>query len=163
MLLNGKTFHLKRIVASALSKSSEIAAFAGTCGQEVEVYSKKLMRDGHSIEGLIADLVGSEIAETIAGFIHTRIEEAMAEKGINITNRYSPGYCQWNVSDQQQLFALLDKNNCGIYLTDSSLMIPLKSVSGIIGIGKEVRNQGYTCSKCDADYCLYRDKKNSDH
>lgn len=158
--LSGETFHLGRIVTAALEKSARIALFIGTCGKEVENYSRQLMKAGQTLEGYIVDLIGSEIAENIAEYIHNEVEKDMAGVGLKITNRYSPGYCKWPVSDQQQLFRLLGENNCDVILTDSSLMLPVKSVSGIIGIGQEVENAGYSCSICDADFCLYRDKKN---
>lgn len=159
MNLEGQTFHLNKIITSALKKSTEIAIFIGTCGKKVELYSKQLMKDGHSLEGYIVDLIGSEIAEGVADFIHKRIEDDMTNSGLTVTNRYSPGYCNWSVSDQQQLFQLLGENSCGVQLTASSLMLPIKSVSGIIGIGKHVLNKGYTCAICDVNQCLYRDKK----
>ncbi len=159
MKLEGKTFHLNKMVTAALKKSTGVAIFAGTCGPGVEALSKDLMKEGHSLGSYLVDLIGSEIAEGVADFIHKRIEADMEALGIHITNRYSPGYCQWPVSDQQQLFALLGSNNCGIELTESSLMIPIKSVSGLVGVGKEVKNKGYACAACDANYCIYRDKK----
>jgi len=158
LILNGQSFHLKKMVYSALKKSSHMVLFAVTAGPEIEKHSHRLMSERHSLEGLVADLVGSEIAESIANYIHQTIIKKMALEGLNTTNRYSPGYCGWNVSDQQQLFMLLGEENSGIHLTDSSLMIPIKSVSGIIGAGKEVQYQDYACSRCDADFCLCRDK-----
>jgi hypothetical protein len=159
MNLEGKSFHIHKMITSALKMSTEVVIFIGTCGNKVELLSKQLMKDGHSLEGLIVDHIGSEIAEGVADFIHKKIEHDMAASGLHVSNRYSPGYCNWPVSDQQQLFYLLQENRCGIRLTDSSLMIPIKSVSGIIGVGKDVKNMGYTCDICNADYCLYRDKK----
>ncbi len=159
MSLEGKIFHLNKMVTLSLLKSTEVALFVGTCGEKVELLSKQLMKGGHSLEGLIVDLIGSEIAEDVADFVHKKIEEDVAVNGLKVTNRYSPGYCNWPVSDQQQLFHLLQDNTCGVQLTGSSLMLPIKSVSGIIGIGKDVENQGYFCTICDADQCLYRDKK----
>jgi hypothetical protein len=159
MNLGGTAFHLNKIVASSLEKSTEVAIFIGTCGKKVELFSKQLMKDAHSLEGYIVDLIGSEIAEGVADFIHKKIESDMANSGLKVTNRYSPGYCNWSVSDQQQLFYLLGVNNCGVQLTASSLMLPIKSVSGIIGVGEHVENSGYTCDICDLNQCLYRNKK----
>ena len=159
MSLQGRAFHLNKMVTLALLKSTQVALFVGTCGDEVELLSKQLMKGGHSLEGLIVDLIGSEIAEDVADFVHKKIEEDMATNGLKVTNRYSPGYCNWPVSDQQQLFHLLQDNTCGVQLNRSSLMLPIKSVSGIIGIGEDVENQGYFCAICDTDQCLYRDKK----
>jgi hypothetical protein len=158
MTLKGTDFHLGKMVSTALKMSSEIALFIATCGHRVELLSKQLMKEGHSLEGLIVDLIGSEIAEGATEKVHRQIEEVAASHGFHSTNRYSPGYCNWPVSDQQQLFALLEDNHCGVRLTASSLMVPIKSVSGIIGIGKRVTNRGYACAQCPAEHCIYRDK-----
>jgi len=37
-------------------------------------------------------------------------------------------------------------------------MDPEKSVSGIIGIGENVRFNPYTCGMCDMKDCIYRKK-----
>jgi hypothetical protein len=76
--------------------------------------------------------------------------------GMKITNRYSPGYCGWDVSEQHKLFRLIPDNFCGIRLTESALMDPVKSNSGIIGIGESVKMNPYTCSLCDLKECAYR-------
>jgi hypothetical protein len=39
-------------------------------------------------------------------------------------------------------------------------MQPVKSVSGIIGIGADVKFNPYTCRICEATHCLYRLNKN---
>jgi Vitamin B12 dependent methionine synthase, activation domain len=158
MTINGKSFLLNKMVASALKSSTGIAIFIGTCGDEVEKYSKKLINKGDTLEGFIVDLIGSEIAEWVAEYTHDLIEKKLLPSGMRTTNRYSPGYCNWPVSDQHQIFSLMENNNCGVSLNASSLMIPIKSVSGIIGLGKNVENKGYACSLCEADHCLYRDK-----
>ncbi len=159
MTIEGNIFHLDKIVLSALKKASHIALFIGTAGDDIENLSKKLMSEGHALEGLICNLIGSEIAEFIAEMTHNTIGKDMQAKGLNITNRYSPGYCHWPVSDQHQLFSILNGNSCGVALNKSSLMTPIKSVSGIVGIGSEVKYRGYTCSKCTTEHCIYRDKK----
>ena len=156
--LNGNTFSLGKIVMHALLKSTRIAFFVCTCGGEVEKLSKQLISDGQTLEGFIVDLIGSEIAEGTADLIHSHIGEVMKKSGLNITNRYSPGYCNWPVSDQKYLFSLME-NTCGVSLTPSSLMVPIKSVSGLVGIGPDVKFRGYSCSQCDAGFCIYRNKK----
>jgi len=160
MEVGGQNFMLDKIVLSAVKKSSHIAFFIGTAGNEIEQFSKQLMREGNPLEGLIVNLIGSEIAEEVADFIHKKIGNNMALQGMNITNRYSPGYCNWSVSDQQKLFNLFEGKTSGIQLTESSLMIPIKSVSGIIGVGVNVKNRSYSCSVCNTEFCIYRDKNN---
>ena len=88
----------------------------------------------------IADSLGSIIAEKTADCMEVALAEYIREKNWKHTNRYSPGYCGWHVSEQQKLFPLFPvAAPCGIRLTDSSLMVPIKSVSGVIGTGTNVR------------------------
>ena len=78
---------------------------------------------------------------------------------MSITNRYSPGYCVWHLKEQKSLFSLLPAEYCNITLTDSCLMQPIKSVSGLIGIGANGKQKTYLCSICELSHCLYRDWK----
>jgi hypothetical protein len=50
----------------------------------------------------------------------------------------------------------MPENYCGIKLTPSALMDPVKSISGIIGIGKDVKNNPYICRLCNQNDCVYR-------
>jgi hypothetical protein len=159
MTINSEPFYLQKMVYSAMKKSSGIIIFIGTCGPAVEKYSKQLLKEGNGLEGFIVDIIGSEIAESVAEIIHKSIESDMAASGLKITNRYSPGYCNWPVSEQQKLFTLMREVDHGVQLTDSSLMLPIKSVSGIIGVGTDVRNMAYACAACDLEQCLYRGRK----
>jgi hypothetical protein len=45
---------------------------------------------------------------------------------------YSPGYCGWHVSGQLALFDCLGPDEVGVELSESCLMRPLKSVSGVL-------------------------------
>jgi hypothetical protein len=73
-----------------------------------------------------------------------------------MTNRFSPGYCGWNVKDQFTLFSFFPEKFCGIELTDSALMVPVKSVSGIIGLGENVQKKAYPCDVCTMQNCYRR-------
>ena len=145
-----------KVVWQSLKHSSELALFSATCGDKIEKYSKQLMKQGQALEGLITDLIGSTITEAIVDYLHDHIKNIAFMKGIEVSNRYSPGYCNWNVSDQHKLFSLLKNYTCGISLTESSLMLPVKSVSGIIGLGKNLKRIAYKCNICSDKNCIMR-------
>ncbi len=149
-------FSTSKIVTSFLKKSEFLTVFVCTCGDVVEHYSKDLMKQGHSLEGLIVDLIGSEMAELITENLHNHIEAIAQMSGMNVSNRYSPGYCKWDVAEQQKLFPLLKGKTCNIQLTPSSLMLPVKSVSGILGIGTSIKRLPYKCHLCDDKNCIMR-------
>ncbi|MBN1187800.1 MAG: hypothetical protein JXB49_36340 [Bacteroidales bacterium] len=157
--VEGKTFTIKRIIASQLKGADHIAAFICTIGNNLEKQSRELMDRGEALEGYILDLIGSEAAEGIAGYLHKNVEQLSLFNRLQVTNRFSPGYCGWDVKEQTLLFDLFENPCCGITLNSSSLMNPIKSVSGIIGIGPSVKFAPYSCSKCDDEHCIYRNRK----
>lgn len=158
MTLGGQCFDLGKLAISFLKNSEYMAVFAGTCGPAIEAFSKKLIGDNQGLEGYLADLIASEFAEGVAEKAHEEIEKLALENNLSITNRYSPGYCNWPVSDQHKLFSLLQGHTSGIAVTPSSLMTPVKSVSGMVGIGQKVKKMGYKCRYCDDEKCLMRGK-----
>lgn len=157
--VNNFSFNVKKIVFTQLRKSESVALFLCTAGVEIGLRSRKAMQERDFLRGYIYDVVGSNIVEGAADLMQAELEKSMTGSGIRITNRYSPGYCGWDVAEQHKLFELIPDNYCGIQLTSSALMDPEKSISGIIGIGKNVKNNPYTCRLCSQKDCVYRSIK----
>ncbi len=154
--INGLVFDLKKIVYSQVKKSERIAVFLCTAGQEIGKRSRATMKEGDLLTGYIYDVIGSETVEAAVDLMQNNLQETASAEGRKITNRYSPGYCGWDVAEQHKLFQLMPENYCGITLNDSALMNPEKSVSGFIGIGEQVKYNPYTCRLCDMKDCIYR-------
>jgi cobalamin-dependent methionine synthase I len=152
-------FEMGNIILRQLRGSEAFALFVCTSGLEFETYQQRLKEQGDMVRVFIADALGSVIAEKCADQMEKALQESIDKLGWMHTNRFSPGYCGWHVSQQQLLFPLFQGHTCGVKLTDSSLMIPIKSVSGIIGLGEKVRKLEYTCGLCDFKQCYKRKKK----
>ena len=153
LMLDGIEFRTNKIVAGPLKKMSGAALFVATIGLEFDVWSKETFESGDPLAGYIIDLLGSEIAESLADWVENKIKNHVAEQKLKCSNRYSPGYCGWSVAEQQKVFKFFTENFCGISLTESSLMKPHKSVSGIIGIGAEIKWKEYPCDVCTVEHC----------
>lgn len=154
-------FAIGKTIARQLRGSESYAFFAATAGIEFEEFQHILQQEDDMVKVYIADSLGSIIAEKAADCMEKELAEYIKEKGWKHTNRYSPGYCGWHVSEQQKLFSLFPVTSpCGIQLTDSSLMIPIKSVSGVIGVGSSVRKLEYTCGLCTYENCFRKRKRN---
>ena len=152
-------FEMGNIILRQLRGSEAFALFICTSGLEFETYQQRLKEQGDMVRVFMADALGSVIAEKCADQMEKALQESIDKLGWKHTNRFSPGYCGWHVSQQQLLFPLFQGHTCGVKLTDSSLMIPIKSVSGIIGLGEKVRKLEYTCGLCDFKQCYKRKKK----
>lgn len=156
-------FDMGKIIERQLHGSEAYALFICTSGIEFEAYQQRLKQEGDMVRVFIADSLGSVIAEKCADQMERHLQESIDKLGWKHTNRFSPGYCGWHVSQQQLLFPLFDGHTCGVRLTDSSLMLPIKSVSGLIGLGTDVRRLEYTCGLCNFEKCYKRRKSAGIH
>lgn len=154
--LDGHTWRMGKIIAGQLKGITGLALFVATIGQQFDVWSRDFFTRGADLEGYIADAIGSEIVEATVDRLEELVTDEAQERGLGCTNRFSPGYCEWHVSEQHALFALLPDRFCGISLTDSALMVPIKSVSGIIGMGLGLAKKEYQCSLCNLEDCYRR-------
>lgn len=152
-------FAIGKIIERQLKGAEAYAFFICTAGVEYEAFQERLKKEGDMVRVFIADALGSVIAEKAADQMEQSLQENIDKLGWHHTNRFSPGYCGWHVSQQQLLFPLFKGETCGVKLTESSLMLPIKSVSGIIGLGPNVRHLDYTCGLCDFKQCYKRKKK----
>jgi hypothetical protein len=157
--VDGLEFHPTKAVANQVKASDRLAFFMITAGEGITTWSQKELAQGDPMAGYIIDLLGSEIVAAALDKMAEDMAEKMSLKGFKITNRYSPGDCGWPVTDQHLLFSLFPENFCGISLSESSLMHPIKSVSGMIGIGKHVRKTAFACDLCEMESCVYRYRK----
>lgn len=152
----GITFECGNTITRYFKGVQGVALFTATIGSGFVDTMKSCFDGGDPFTGYILDTMGSLAAEQCAELAGNTITGDVSRDGSSTTNRYSPGYCNWNVKEQKKLFSLLPKNFCGINLTQSSLMLPIKSVSGIIGIGSQVVKQPYQCEICTSRNCTYK-------
>ena len=163
-------FHPGKIITNQLKGSEALCWFVATAGQEFEAFQHRLTQEGDMVRVYLANEIGSIIAEKTADRMEDLLQEQLTPKGLYRTNRYSPGYCGWKVSEQPILFELFRPKDsaqncnvpptpCDIHLTDSCLMIPIKSVSGVIGIGHNVHRRDYTCNLCGLSASCKRGRK----
>ncbi len=147
-------FHPDKIIVTQLKSAQQIAIFVCTAGNAITDLANEMMTGGDIILGYALDTIGSVVADRTALKIQQELENNSFQKGLKISDRFSPGYCDWDVAEQHKLFSLLPPGFCGVTLSASALMCPAKSVSGIIGIGKNLRQKGYQCHWCTDKDCF---------
>lgn len=139
---------LRGDVARFLGSVDRLAVVVATAGPAVSALSQRYAAEGDTLSAWIADATGSWGAEAAADAV---TERATADIGAGeaATLRYSPGYCGMSIREQQALFGLVDAAAAGIELLPSMLMQPLKSVSGIVGIGSADALAAQPVSPCE--------------
>ncbi|NPD87526.1 MAG: hypothetical protein HGN29_02315 [Asgard group archaeon] len=155
-------FDSKELKPRFLFSKAEKTVFAVcTIGRELEEKVSRTINGGGLAEGVILDAIASHAAEETAAIVNQKILEEIENefKDKEATCRFSPGYCQWNLEEGQQLiFQLLPTEVVDVTLSVSMMMKPIKSVSFAINIGEEIDKElGIrSCETCDLVNCAYR-------
>ena len=123
------------ILTSILCHCSHVAVFVATIGSRLEERVTELMSNGQMLKGAVLDAVGSEAVERTTCFAQDRLADIAAARGNEMTLRYSPGYCDWDICQQRVLFQIMGSAQAEVRLSEECLMTPRKSVSGLIGLG----------------------------
>lgn len=123
-------------LASCIKGCYEIIVFAATIGIEADRYIAKSQKLS-PLRALIAQAYSAERVEALCDKFCCEIRELLKEEMLCATARFSPGYGDLPLETQADIFRLLDcGRQIGVYLNESLLMSPSKSVTAIFGIKK---------------------------
>ena len=106
------------------------------------------------------DGAGSAWVEALANAACQYFEKQAADEGLETTIPFSPGMVDWSVADgQPQIFNLLSEAGSIVHLTPSSIMVPRKSLTTVMGIGAELKSSDRVCDYCMMDNtCRYQEQ-----
>ncbi|MFA6142054.1 MAG: vitamin B12 dependent-methionine synthase activation domain-containing protein [Candidatus Omnitrophota bacterium] len=146
-----------RQISSLLKGASHLYLIAVTIGPSLEKTATEYMNEGDLLCGYIMDRIGSFACESLAEFVEEDLRNACMCKGLSVSMRFSPGYCDFPIEEQFKLNRELDFSKIGISINKSCMMIPKKSITAIVGIGpkglfKKKRSQCLVCGKKDCSY-----------
>ena len=120
-------------VRERLRDCRRAVVFVATVGGAIEAWTHELMDRDELTRALLADAFASSAAIALGLELEQVAARRLSEEGLTATKRYAPGYGDWALHDQAPLLALLDARRIGVTLTEDHLMIPAKSISGVIG------------------------------
>jgi hypothetical protein len=136
------------------------AVGAGICtvGDAIETRVRELFEARELPLAVMLDSVGSAAAESLAEYANDLLCQAAIPDVLRVTNRISPGYAGWDTAEQARLFRLCPGRGIGVTLNASCFMTPAKSISWLVGLGREARVDHYftQCRRCWMRDCAYR-------
>ena len=144
------------VISKLLEKANKVAVFVLTIGNYLEDAAAQLVQDGLVLQSAVLDAIGSDAVEKLADSVESQISEVAHNQGLTTTRRFSPGYCDWSVNQQKMVFQAMKGDYAGVRLTNGCLMMPRKSISGIIGIGPSEIGKYNPCNTCDKYDCVGR-------
>jgi hypothetical protein len=144
-------------VGEFLGYARRVAVFVVTAGEPISRLSEDAGREGDAFAAWVLDALGSWAAEAAADALMERIRPHLGDHEA-LTLRYSPGYCGMDIAQQRVLFRLVPADSVGVKLLPSLLMRPLKSVSGVVGLGPKEAVDRYRapCDSCPQVGCHMR-------
>lgn len=139
-------------------EAQKVALAICTIGSELPDLAKELMKAGRLVEGVLFDAIGSVAAEAVAGEINIIINQRAKYLSLQVTERFSPGYCDWDISDQRLFFDKLNAKQIGVALTDAFVMVPVKSICFAVNMGANVLDSRWQnrCMYCNNKDCSHR-------
>jgi len=117
-----------RVLSVNLAQAHRAFAWVATCGRELEAWSQGL---GDMLERYWAGAIMEAALRAAGRALEAELE---ARFGLRRSATMNPGSLEdWPLSEQRQLFALLGNPGeaIGVELSDSFLMTPVKSTSGL--------------------------------
>lgn len=136
-----------RVLRVNLDNLHRFFAFVVTSGRELDVWANDKT---DLLERFWADAISQAVVVSARSFLDRHLQERY---GLEKTAHMSPGSLpDWPLEEQRALFKLLGDTGkaIGVELTESLLMVPVKSVSGIIFANEE----GFaSCQLCSREDC----------
>ena len=146
VVLDGVSFH-SRVLAVNLQQAHRVFPYVATCGREVEVWSAGISDVLYRyLAGAIKQVLLACAYQAVKDFIERHFQPGK-------TARMNPGSLpDWPTSQQQPLFQLAGdpKSLIGVELTESFMMVPTKSVSGLFF---PTETNFENCSLCPREAC----------
>lgn len=140
-----------------LAGCSEVFLFAATLGIAVDTLIRRTtLLD--AAKGLVMQAAGAAAIEAFCDEENDKLRRQVEAEGLYLRPRFSPGYGDLSLDCQRDFLRVLKaQKNIGLTLTDSGMMVPVKSVTALIGISSiptACHRQG--CEVCTHTDCEYR-------
>ena len=153
VMLDGKA------IVKHLDGCAKVICMATTVGFDIEREVTKNFERGEYLASVLLDAAATAAVEQAADVMEKHFAATFAKDGFKMRWRFSPGYGDWNLTAQRELFTIAGAEQIGMRLTSALMLEPRKSVTAIIGLckGLGTRDLGLgSCAACDRTDCPAR-------
>lgn len=142
-------------VTSVIGGAEDLVVSVVTIGPKITRRIGELRDSRQMFNAMLLDDLGSWAVDQVRQQMCRMIETDAKAQGLRASASLSPGESEWSVREQDVLFKLLDTSAIGVTLSPSMIMQPLKSLSLIIGTG---RNPMGVEDASNCDFCSIKDR-----
>jgi hypothetical protein len=158
LLLAGGGTLFGSLIANHLATTSEVIVAVCTVGDGLANTISELFQTD-PVQALAFEGLAAAAAEALGEAACHYFESAAAADGMRASIPLNPGMIGWPLEEgQKQIFSLIDASEIGVSLGPGSIMRPLKSLSLVVGLGRDVDRTGQSCDFCSMrDTCRHKD------
>ena len=140
-----------------LAEAEEVAVMAVTVGSAVEEAIDSAFSAGEYSRALLLDAAATTATEACADYLNRTVTAEAKKRGLYTAFRFSPGYGDWDITVQDDIVRLSEGDSIGITVTESSMLIPRKSVTAVIPLrAQKAEALAHGCSACTYQKCPSR-------
>ncbi|MEA3454812.1 MAG: hypothetical protein U9R12_07740 [Candidatus Caldatribacteriota bacterium] len=158
-LENELAFKFSKSIIDQLKGASYLLVGVATIGDLIEKKVSELLSQGEYPQALALDAVGTVAVEDFSRRVRKLARKKVKEHDFKTSRHFSPGYGGWAVSQQEIIFKNIPTDNIGVRLTKGCMMLPQKSLSWVMGVGKKIvtlSGEDNNCENCQSKYCNYK-------
>lgn len=129
-------------LAKVLAGCGEAIAFVLTAGAAIDRESAALVAAADILHALFLETAGWLVIEKATRAFAKHLSEGLGREGLSLTRRTGPGYADWPLTEQRDLFDLFADVDIPVRLLESSAMVPKMSRSGLYGVAPSPGRRG---------------------
>lgn len=167
ILLEHESFSSSRLCKTLLQADVHSAFLvAVSAGPEVEEEAQRLWLDEKPDEYFFLEVFGSAVVEHLITMAGARLCDWAERQGMAVLPHYSPGYPEWEISEQSRLLNLIFRGACSklpgpLEVLESGMLRPKKSLLAVFGLTKHTSRVAKLvelnpCENCSYTACQYR-------
>jgi hypothetical protein len=143
-----------RRIQFAFRSSNVVVPFICTIGARIDEKMNQLYETRDPLRNWLFDSLCSYLTEKFADHLQRYVSGHFS--ALNATYRFSPGYCDWDIREQKKIFSFFTHIQKAVTLSDSCIMTPVKSISGIFGLSGKSAEETNPCTICPKIDCSER-------
>lgn len=166
-VINDQEFHSERIIEQMKrTKEDKVVAVVVSAGKNCEMAARQFWIDEKPDEYFFMEVYASAVVEHLIAAAAGKICAWADQQSMAALPRYSPGYTDWDIREQQKLFDIIAKDANHhfpeeIEILQSGMLNPKKSLLALFGLTKHldlVRKtaNAIPCHNCSLANCQYR-------
>ena len=139
------------LVPSIFPEAIELAIMVCTIGPRLENKVTEYSKSGETLHAMLLDGIGSTAVDILAQEACHFISREATKHKLQASSPVNPGMPGLAITEQKNILKLAHADEIGVSLTSSGVMVPRKSTSQVIAVGRHMHTwtQEEVCARCN--------------